>query len=384
MISNIYIKNFKAFKHADLNLSNLNVLAGSNGVGKSSFIQSLLLLRQSFNARMLPNNGLQLNGEYVQIGTGTDALSMNFDATSEDNIEIVFGIEWANQDELFFHFGYEANTDILPIVYTEGVEKITNKALFTNRFKYLSADRISPEPDNESGVKLFPASDFHIKRLRTLGKRGEYTVHYLAITDDDISFEQLAHPKARSMQIGDQVSAWLGEISYGISQTSTYLPDSKAAKLSYRYTRLLSKDGRETYTQPIKPQNVGFGVTYVLPVITLLLSAQKGDLVIIENPESHLHPAGQAAIGRLCALAAANGVQVIIETHSDHILNAIRVAVRNKDIKPDEVLIAFFERNEWEHTSQIIVPNIDDLGRLDKKPKGFFDEYDKQLDNLLR
>lgn len=82
--------------------------------------------------------------------------------------------------------------------------------------------------------------------------------------------------------------------------------------------------------------NMGFGVSYSLPIIVALLSAREGDILVLENPEAHLHPRGQRKIGELVALAAANGVQIFMETHSDHVLNGIRLSVRNKKISSDK------------------------------------------------
>ncbi len=96
---------------------------------------------------------------------------------------------------------------------------------------------------------------------------------------------------------------------------------------------------------------MGFGLTYVLPVITAILGAHRGDLLLIENPEAHLHPAAQCAVVRLCALAAQNGIQLLIETHSDHFLNGVRVAVKQSEIAPEETSILFFDREEVQTVS---------------------------------
>jgi predicted ATPase len=135
----------------------------------------------------------------------------------------------------------------------------------------------------------------------------------------------------------------------------------------------------------MKPTNVGFGLTYVLPVVTAVLFASPGDLLIIENPESHLHPQGQARLGKLFAQSAEQGVQLFIETHSDHVLNGVRVATKQQLISPEKVGIFFFERYlADEHRTEIIQPIIDENGRINKWPPGFFDEWDNQLDELLK
>ncbi|MCQ4437669.1 AAA family ATPase, partial [Clostridioides difficile] len=75
--------------------------------------------------------------------------------------------------------------------------------------------------------------------------------------------------------------------------------------------------------------NVGFGITYVLSIITLVLSAEPGDILIIENPEAHVHPRGQIELGKFLALASKSGIQIIVETHSDHIFNGMRLFIKN-------------------------------------------------------
>ena len=77
-----------------------------------------------------------------------------------------------------------------------------------------------------------------------------------------------------------------------------------------------------------------------------LLSAKRGTLVLLENPEAHLHPQGQVRIGELIARTAASGVQILVETHSDHVLNGIRLAVHAGKIEPDQVKLQYFKRGE--------------------------------------
>ena len=110
-----------------------------------------------------------------------------------------------------------------------------------------------------------------------------------------------------------------------------------------------------------------------------------GTLLIVENPEAHLHPKGQSMMGHLLALAASCGVQVLIETHSDHVLNGIRLAVHGGKIKPEEICFHFFQRIEKDSQAlaQVVSPKIDRNGRIDRWPDGFFDEWDKSLDALL-
>ena len=132
--------------------------------------------------------------------------------------------------------------------------------------------------------------------------------------------------------------------------------------------------------------NMGFGVSYSLPIVVALLSAREGDILVLENPEAHLHPRGQRKIGELVALAAANGVQIFMETHSDHVLNGIRLSVRNKKILSDKVKINYFYEylsEEGIQKHEKTSPEIFEDGSLSNWPEGFFDEWDKAIDELF-
>ena len=94
--------------------------------------------------------------------------------------------------------------------------------------------------------------------------------------------------------------------------------------------------------------DVGYGVSQVLPVITELLREDAPDLFLLQQPEVHLHPSAQAALGTLFCQVAAQGRQLIVETHSDYILDRLRMDIRDRktDLKPDDVSILFFERQD--------------------------------------
>jgi predicted ATPase len=373
MITNIYIKNFKILNEVDITLSNLNLISGKNSVGKSSLMQVLLLLRQSFEKNTLLNSGLLLQGDYVKIGKGKDALTRD---TLDEFIQ--FAITWEDESFLNLKFNYSANSDlqvtksIKPSTFNE--KDLNSKAIFNSKFTYLSADRIGPQT-------TYPVSDYHINTLKSLGIRGEYTAHFLAENENmPIEDHTLRHIRGTTDGLLNQVSAWMSEISSGIKIGTKVIEEINNVSLTYEF---LTEDG---YTDKFTPQNVGFGLTYVLPVVTALLSAKKDDVLLIENPEAHLHPAGQSAMGKLISLVAQSGVQLFIETHSDHLLNGVRVLVSKKQISKDNISLLYFSKDEHlkKHHVQITTPYIDENGRIDEWPKGFFDEWDNQLDELLK
>ncbi|TAK42621.1 MAG: DUF3696 domain-containing protein [Saprospiraceae bacterium] len=369
MLKRLKIKNFKSLKEADLALGKLNLLAGINGMGKSSLIQALLLLKQSSDR--LGSGTLNLNdSEFVALGKGRDI----FYQYSEDHY-ITFGLENEAGVSRNWNFEYHADRENLQSKEQHDYSQLTKHFnLFTDNFQYLNAERIGPR-------QSYSSSTTYIKNRKQIGSKGEYAVHYLNVfgTSERIQSDILHHPKARSRSLIHEVDAWLGEISPGTKLNTTAVPGTEMVLLDIRF------ETKTDYTNHFRPVNVGFGISFVLPVILALLMAKKDRLIIIENPEAHLHPKGQAEMGRLMALAAKAGAQIIAETHSDHILNGVRVAVKNGDIPKDDARIFFFDRKttDFEQYSYVTPIKIDHKGELSEYPPNFLDEWNNQLFKLI-
>jgi len=191
--------------------------------------------------------------------------------------------------------------------------------------------------------------------------------------------EKLRHYKASSINLLSQLNSWMKEISPGISLNAKYVADVNKVILDYQFD---FSNGR---TNSFKPKNVGFGISYVLPIVLSLLTAEKGKIIVIENPESHIHPRGQAELGKLISLAASIGVQLFVETHSDHILNGIRVSVKNALVDKSKVNVMYFEKTSTqdEQFTEITQIKIDANGELSEYPKNMIDEWSNQLLKLL-
>jgi predicted ATPase len=367
MIKFIRIQRFKSLSDAQFPIAALNLFSGLNGMGKSSLIQTLLLLRQSHEKSTLKDKGLLLKGDYVSLGTGKDILSENADIET-----IEFTLNWDEKQLKHFVFNYDSKSDLQPLKSSDTNDTWAKESLFSSSFQYLSADRISPKSSYE-------VSDYYIKDLNSLGNHGEYTAHYIAEYGlAPLPIHGLKHPDSSSLSLLDNLDKWMSEISPGIRIHAELQPAMNIVSLNYAF-----QQGTEI-TADFKPPNVGFGLTFVLPVLVTLLRSHPGDLVIIENPEAHLHPAGQSVIGKLCAIAAKNGVQVFVESHSDHFLNGIRVAIREKIIPSEDVKVFYLERRATSfHETIVVNPKIDENGRIDIWPNGFFDEGDRLLEKLL-
>jgi predicted ATPase len=376
MITSLNLLNFKPFANQLLEFRKLTLFSGLNSTGKSSVLQSFLLLRQSYQQGLLPQKGLSLNGDLVKIGTAQDAL---FEGAKEELIG--FDIVWENNSKGVWTFKYDKEVDVLNIDSEQVSSEVYQSNLFGNNFHYLQAERIGPRPFNKM-------SDYQVRQDQ-LGIKGEYTAHFLYVKGGQvIPNSSLSHPdvklkiepgevQVKSMELIDQVEAWMGEISPGTRLKIEAKSDVDLMIFKYSYGD----------SNPYRATNVGFGISYTLPIIVAALASTPGTIILIENPEAHLHPKGQVKMGELLALAASGGVQVVIETHSDHVLNGIRLAVHGGKIDPKDVQLHYFHRHnkekERQAVTEVISPRINRNGRIDRWPDGFFDEWDKSLDILL-
>lgn len=362
MITQIRLRNFKLFNDVDLSVRPLNILSGLNSSGKSSLIQSLLLLRQSpeiGQGKLLLRGGLH---ELFNAGVAHDVYcKQGIGAVS-------FMFEFDNSPNLAWHFSYikgqNDNNDYLQAPENYLVDVLRNNSLLNGQFQYLQAERLGPRD-------TYPASDDNVVNKKTLGVLGEHTAYYLnKFGNTSVGLDAVLHPNAASKRLIHQAAAWLSEISPNIT-LSTQLTDTKEqVELRFKY-------GNESY----KPKNVGFGLSYALPVIVSLLTAQPGKLLIIENPELHIHPRGQAQLGRLLAAAAQSGAQLFVETHSDHIINGIRVAVKDGSADKDKIAIFFHQKQA---NQSIVTPIlIDQQGQLNNELPNFLDEWNEQLFKLM-
>lgn len=364
MIKKIYLKNFKCFEEISLECGELNLFTGINGMGKSTLIQALLLLRQTFEKSSPSEKGhLSLNGKYVNLGKTED---ISYWYRKDEDIQII--VEEEEQTlECIYH------QEKKKLIWKTGNQTPEKSVLLGKRFEYISAERLGPRRyyDNLEG-EPYEATEVGIK--------GEHAVSCLYSAGSDLKvYENMKHPAENSERLELQVNAWMSEISPGVKVKA--IPYLEADMMGLRY-------GKQTVfgEESANAIHMGFGVSYVLPVIISLLKAKKGDLLIIENPEAHLHPKGQRMLGELVARASANEVQIILETHSDHVLNGIRLSVKQKSINKNQVKLNYFGTfKDWdgmikhEKTS----PEILEDGSLSFWPEGFFDEWDKAIDLLF-
>lgn len=407
MIEQLELRNFKCFELLRLSLAPLTLLSGTNASGKSSVLQALTLLHQTMREDEYSRR-LILNGRVVQLGTLTDVVSQTYGRDS-------FGIELSDSDVgIAWDFTGERRDMSLEVAEVRSMGKTFDNP---RRLRYLVPSkeiveifRMMRESSSTSGTSdiqraqnpLFRAPNpvfklaLQIRDLTYLtaeregprdiysledqysvdrvGPRGENAVSALFSGQDALVAESLRLAKTVPTLLR-QVEARLAQFFPGCSLNLQQVSNVNAVTLGIRISEA---------TDFLRPIHCGFGITQVLPIIVAALCAprssnQEGEILIIENPEVHLHPAGQALMGQFLAEVANSGRQIIVETHSDHVLSGIRRAVKSNKILAEQVAIYFF-RQPSPGASQVMNPILDETGNIDMWPDGFFDQFDKDID----
>jgi len=115
-------------------------------------------------------------------------------------------------------------------------------------------------------------------------------------------------------------------------------------------------------------------MSYAFPLLVALICAAPGQMVIVDSPEAHLHPRAQSVMGRILAWFAAAGVQVIVESHSDHLLSGVRLSVREGLLRADKAAVHFFgSTSKGEKAFREKIAIAED-GSIANWPEGFFDQ----------
>jgi len=368
IIKSLHLHNFKCFEDQTIAFAPLTMLAGLNGQGKSSVLQSLLLLRQSYQQGLLRpttqtdefSSRLALKGDLVQLGTGKD---IYFEGGQDELIDIE--VTWQSNDKLSLSFKYETDDDTLKLAQSQPFTMHLQTALFHHDFQYLQAERLGPRP-------FFEMSNFQVGEKRQLGTRGEYTTHFLSVYGNEkITNEIMAHRNAISLNLIHQVEAWLSEMSSRNTRLElTPLPGIDLISLNYSFVT------EQQVSQPYRSVNVGFGFTYSLPILVAILSAKPGALLLLENPEAHLHPKGQAVLAELMVRAAKCGVQIVVETHSDHLINRLRRLVA-EDLSNELaglINILFVQQSDDQRSSYIEPLRLNEEGQIENWPPNFLIE----------
>jgi len=372
VLTRLDLRQFKCFELLQLPLTPLTLLSGANASGKSSVLQALVLLHQTMREHEWSRR-LMLNGEAIRLGTVTDLVDKihgrhTFEIGLVDGERIYNWVFVGERSELSMAVDSVLVDGALTkgparlryLLPPEADEEALSLAKRLRDSTYITAERTEPR-------EIYALRDS--QNATVVGPRGEHAVSLLRWGRDGHVFQDLALPEAAPTRLR-QVEARMRMFFPGCGLALQPVPQANAVTLGLR-----TSDDTDFH----RPIHVGFGLTQVFPILVAALSAAQGDILLIENPEVHLHSAGQALMGQFLADVARAGVQVILETHSDHVLNGIRRSVKAERLAAGQVAIHFFRPRSVAEETQVFSPVLDDSGNIDAWPEGFFDQFDKDM-----
>jgi predicted ATPase len=340
MLTSLKITNFKSIKEDQFTFKPLTILTGKNSTGKSSVIQSILLVARNCNVdnqhvmqRIVSRfsdfetiRNKYENAKSVEISMEVDSQKVGILATRESKISNIHSNE--------IQLRYEANGSEEPELF------------------YLNSNRDGQEDIAQiSGMKVGETGEFIFGSFENF--KSSIVPNYLCCFSEASDFSY-------------QVEKWL-------TQILTIKIKLKTEKITDVNVKVMfDTDG----LTEISPSNLGAGVSYVAKVIILCLLAKKGDVVIIENPEIHLHPRSQAQLGVFFSFIARAGIQLIVETHCEHLINKVRYQVYDEQILSSDIVILY--KNSIREPFEVI--KVNSFGKYTNGndevisfPKGFFD-----------
>ena len=365
-LKKVKLKNFKCHRDSEIDLEMLTILAGSNAAGKSSFIQSVLLAVECWNNAEKKN--IRTNNIFgINLGLPINVISEEF--TEDESVvlqlisekeEKTVVLKLDDTDESEIYFKIDNLDDII-----EEKEKPYN-SLDLKKVFFLNAERKGPRI----------ISVLNEMETYSVGYKGENTSYVISEFDKLQKLDdELKLPEELRISTMEKFSAnceeWLEKIIPGTGFQYSIDMEKNLSTIKYR-------NNGEFYL----PTATGFGITYVLPIVVQVLAASMlgSTIVLVENPEAHLHPYSQSTLGKFLARAALAGVQIIIETHSEHIIDGCRIEI-TKNKKNSDMKVLFFEKDAG--TSNCKPIQILENGELEYWPEGFFDQKRLDLRELL-
>ena len=381
MFTYLDLQYFKCFEILKLPLRPLTLLAGANGSGKSSVLHALALLHQTMHRRNY-SGAIELNGNVVRLGSATDVIDQvrgqgfftirlldaeteylwKFVPTNSDDSFMIKSIIIDGND-------FERQLQSVPIqslfpkLNAETEKRHEDFMQRIRRLSYLDSQRIG-------SYAVYPTlnADF----TPVFGRRRKHGANVLIFPINKPVMENLSLPNAERFCL-KQVEARMNQFFPEFNLELCPIMSSKSIEIGLRSSLNKSR---------LQPINVGSGMMQVLPIVVSALCTRPRDVILIEYPEMLLHASGQALMGMFLAEVASAGVQVLVETHSDHILNGIRRAVKDGILSAGETRLHFFRPRTTLATDlipQVESPLMDPNGNIDVWPEGFFDQIDRDM-----
>jgi len=405
MITQLHLKNFKSWRDSQpVVLSPVTMLLGTNSSGKSSLLQSLLLLKQTTAS---PDRTVHLNlggdevNDFFNFGDFDNILTANVDGPRQFEIALDFTRpegEKVRQGKFACTYGQTSSGAVA--IQSLTLETVVKRfrALRRERGTYsvLMDDETQPRgkgrhmaPERSialpaDAVAVLGLDGQHLQDLSLSLRRELESISYLGPlrrkperdyvwnktkpgeigTDGYKVIEALlASTLLRSDEQGevlDGVSHWLKEMRIADKV------EVRQVGRSSRYELVIHKDGVVANLR-----DVGIGVSQVLPVLTLAYFAPAGSTVLLEEPEIHLHPLAQSVLAEMFVqVSKKRNIQFVVETHSEHLFRRLQTLIAREDTDTKTCQMLFVERKGADAVLRKL--DIDDYGRVKNWPDGFF------------
>jgi predicted ATPase len=432
MLKSLHFKNFKSWADARVDCAPITGFFGTNSSGKTSIIQFLLMLKQTKDGTDRAIS-LDLNGDLVSLGTITDVihkhdvdLPLQWDVKFELENELSITDASKQTPTLIAKskkLGINASNVIqngapranrlsyrLGIVEFALVPKAEQAAQFDLRCVMSESDNIGfqfvrtqgrawrlPGPiksyafpdqartyfqnaaflaDLEASyeaqldrvyylgpLRQYPQRDYLWTRSRPtdVGKQGEKAIDAILAATESGETRNLKH-KGKHKSFQEMVAYWLKEMGL--------IEDFKVEEIGSNSNRWQARVRTKKQASEVLLTDVGFGISQVLPVVTLLQYVPEGSTVVLEQPEIHLHPLAQAALADVIIQAATHrNVQVILESHSEHLLLRLQRRIAEETISNEDVRLYFCDTPKGESTLTRL--EVDLFGNIKNWPDKF-------------
>lgn len=343
-VHKIKIRNYKCFDNLQLELPRITVLTGSNGVGKSSVVQAMLLLLEASTSS---HKSITLKQEpRFRLGSFEDIVG-----NDHHSIELQL-------DDYNVELGFVEDKPGEASIECRG----TLPSVLTSQVYYLNAERRGPRLSEE--LRSTP---------HDCGDTGEATGSILLLASQQATkIDRARSLNSENDNLQIEVDKWMSYICGEVAFKPEKLSDER-----YRLKVIQRRGVAHLAT------NTGFGYTYALPIVVDGLTIENGGLLIVENPEAHLHPKAQSNMGEFLAKIGSSGVNILVETHSEHIVNGIRRSIlKQNTLSYEDLAIYFFEAGE--DAVECLKITMDEEGNLSDFPQDFFDQVRQDMLEIIR
>jgi len=430
-VKNISLKKFKCFEDIDLEFKKITLLTGQNSSGKSSLLYGLLAPFQSLDFPFY----LSPNGKYVNLGDFNEMvfrnlkdeiISINFEIFDDSKELFTYKTNWILESKTKMpklkncilertsmkviiecnkthDYDVEIHFD-MNSTPKETLEKIDQFAkLVMSQIKSVDDDKessdisiIIPEPITKFTVNDLDYISYKLRKNQYFYLWFLYLdfVRNINAINDRINFissfrlqpERTYFQKTKSEdKVGvfgenyiDQIYNWKNRNPRKFSNLKKILKNLDL--IDNMMFKKLGGGRVELKLQVNKSgiwaslPDVGFGVSQFLPIIVADLQLPKKSILLIAQPEIHLHPSIQADLADyFISQTINNGKHYIIESHSEYLLNRFRLGIVNGVLKPEDIAVYYFENSESGTKKHEILLTSD--GQIKNAPKEFFDTY---------